>query len=163
VLDLNRVISDAGTLLQRLIGADVAMSCSLAPDLLPIKGHPGQIEQILVNLAVNARDAMPQGGTLAFETKNVSPPGSGEGRRAEDALMAGGAYVRLTVTDSGVGMDDHVKARLFEPFFTTKGPGQGTGLGLATINSIVSRSNGRIRVDSEPGAGTSFTIDFPAV
>ena len=145
VLDLNGVITDAGLLLQRLIGPEVEIRFSLADGLHPIKGHPGQIEQILVNLAVNARDAMPDGGRIEFETANVA------------------SYVRLTITDTGVGMDEGTKARLFEPFFTTKEPGKGTGLGLATVNTIVSRSNGRVSVKSEPGSGTTFTIDFPAV
>ena len=150
VLDLNGIITDAGLLLRRLIGPDVEISFTLADNLRPIKGHVGQIEQILVNLAINARDAMPSGGQLEFVTANIAPGGSG-------------SYVRLAVKDTGVGMDEPTKARLFEPFFTTKEPGKGTGLGLATVNSIVSRSNGRIGVESEPGAGTTFNIDFPAV
>jgi two-component system, cell cycle sensor histidine kinase and response regulator CckA len=150
VLDLNGVITDAGVLLRRLIGPEVEISFALADNLRPIKGHIGQIEQILVNLAINARDAMPSGGHLTFATANIAPAGSG-------------SYVRLAVKDTGVGMDEPTKARLFEPFFTTKDPGKGTGLGLATVNSIVSRANGRIGVESEPGAGTTFTIDFPAV
>ena len=152
VLDLNGIITDAGFLLRRLIGPDVEISYALADDLRPIKGHVGQLEQILVNLAINARDAMPAGGRLTFATSNVLP----------GALNGAGTYVRLIVQDTGVGMDEQTKARLFEPFFTTKEPGKGTGLGLATVNSIVSKANGRIAVDSEPGAGTTFNIDFPA-
>ena len=163
VLDLNGVISDAGSLLQRLIGSEVEMSFVLADDLRPVKGHPGQIEQILVNLAVNARDAMPEGGRLAFETVNVASAGSAGGRRRSDGNVPPGSYVRLTVKDTGTGMDEQTKARLFEPFFTTKAPGKGTGLGLATVNSIVSGASGRILVESEPGSGTTFKIDFPAV
>jgi two-component system cell cycle sensor histidine kinase/response regulator CckA len=147
VLDLNGVITDAGLLLRRLIGPDVEISFALAENLRPIKGHVGQIEQVLVNLAINARDAMPSGGHLTFETANIMP----------------GGYVRLRVTDTGVGMDEQTKARLFEPFFTTKEPGKGTGLGLATVNSIISRANGRIAVESQPGVGTTFNIDFPAI
>jgi len=150
VLDLNGVISDAGFLLRRLIGPDVEISFALADNLRPINGHVGQIEQILVNLAINARDAMPDGGHLTFETANIAPGGPG-------------SYVRLIVKDTGVGMDEPTKSRLFEPFFTTKEPGKGTGLGLSTVNSIVSRANGRIGVESEPGAGTTFNIDFPAI
>jgi len=147
VLDLNGVIADAGFLLRRLIGPDVEISFALADDLRPIKGHAGQIEQILVNLAINARDAMPGGGRLTFETANITP----------------GDYIRLRVIDTGVGMDEPIIARLFEPFFTTKEPGKGTGLGLSTVNSIVSKANGRIGVVSQPGADTTFDIDFPAV
>ena len=150
VLDLNGIISDAGGLLQRLIGPQVEVRFTLADNLHPIKGHPGQIEQILVNLAVNARDAMPGGGRLTFETANVA------------TTVGGNRHVRLIVTDTGTGMDELTKARLFEPFFTTKDPGKGTGLGLATVNSIVSRASGRIAVESEPGAGTTFRIEFPA-
>ncbi|HXD72946.1 MAG TPA: PAS domain S-box protein [Vicinamibacterales bacterium] len=149
VLDLNGIITDAGSLLKRLIGADVEIAFALADSLPPIKGHVGQIEQILVNLAINARDAMPEGGRITFATENV-----GAGSRS---------YVRLIVKDTGIGMDDKTRARLFEPFFTTKEEGKGTGLGLATVNSIVNRSNGRIEVISAPGAGTTFNIDFPAV
>jgi PAS domain S-box-containing protein len=145
VLDLNGVISDAGFLLRRLIGPDVEISFALADNLRPIKGHVGQLEQILVNLAINARDAMPAGGRLTFETANLTPDG----------------YVRLVVKDTGVGMDEQTRTRLFEPFFTTKEPGKGTGLGLATVNSIVSKANGRIGVESQPGVGTTFNLDFP--
>ena len=150
VLDLNDIITDAGLLLRRVIGPEVEISFTLEDNLRPIKGHIGQIEQILVHLAINARDAMPAGGQLTFATAN----------RASDA---DGSYVRLAVKDTGVGMDEQTKVRLFEPFFTTKAPGKGTGLGLATVNSIVARANGRIEVESEPGAGTTFNIDFPAI
>ena len=163
VLDLNGVITDAGSLLQRLMGPEVEMSFALAENLRPVKGHPGQIEQILVNLAVNARDAMPGGGRLEFETQNVASAGNVGGRRKSDGNIPPGSYVRLMVKDTGTGMDEHTKARLFEPFFTTKEPGKGTGLGLATVNSIVSGASGRISVESEPGSGTTFKIDFPAV
>lgn len=151
VLDLNGIISEAGFLLRRLIGPDVEITFSLDNDIPPIKGHVGQIEQILVNLAINARDAMPAGGRLTFATSNISAPGGA------------GTYVRLAVKDTGVGMDEQTKSRLFEPFFTTKEPGKGTGLGLATVNSIVSKANGRIAVETAVGVGTTFTIDFPAV
>jgi signal transduction histidine kinase len=161
VLDLNAVILGAGSLLQRLIGTEVEMSFKLASDLLPIKGHAGQLEQVLVNLAVNARDAMPEGGALRFETVNMSSMGAG-GRPMRDARVEPRISVRLIVADDGVGMDAETKDRLFEPFFTTKEPGKGTGLGLATVDSIVSRAGGRIGVASEPGQGTTFTIDFPS-
>jgi PAS domain S-box-containing protein len=145
VLNLNGVIADAGFLLRRLIGPDIEISFTLADNLQPIKGHVGQLEQVLVNLAINARDAMPAGGRLTFETANLAPD----------------AFVRLVVRDTGIGMDEPTRARLFEPFFTTKEPGKGTGLGLATVNSIVGHANGRIGVESEPGVGTTFNIDFP--
>ena len=151
VLDLNGIISEAGFLLRRLIGPDVEIAFALDNEIRPIKGHVGQIEQILVNLAINARDAMPDGGRLTFATSNLRAPGGA------------GTYVRLVVMDTGTGMDEHTKSRLFEPFFTTKEPGKGTGLGLATVNSIVSKANGRIEVQSQVGVGTTFNIDFPAV
>jgi PAS domain S-box-containing protein len=156
VLDPNAVVADAGKLLRRLIGEDVTLVTVLDPVVSRVYADPGQLGQVLLNLAVNARDAMPHGGRLSIETRNVEvadpPPGGRPGR-----------YVRVAVADTGVGMTDEVKARLFEPFFTTKGPGKGTGLGLATTYGIVQQSGGHIEVQSAPGAGTTFRVFLPAV
>jgi PAS domain S-box-containing protein len=158
ILDLNTVVTDMGQLLQRLIGEDVHFATRLAPDLWPVKADPGQIEQVIMNLAVNARDAMPGGGTLTIETANIE-------RQASDAREWGslqsGAYIALIIRDSGVGMDAATRARIFEPFFTTKPVGKGTGLGLATVHGIVNQSGGQIELASEPGRGTIFTILLP--
>jgi PAS domain S-box-containing protein len=158
VLDLSAVVLDMHGLLQRIIGEDVQLTNDLAPCLCPIKADPGQIEQIIMNLAVNARDAMPQGGRLTIATANVELT-EAEIRTRPD--LRPGSFVRLTVSDTGCGMDETVKARLFEPFFTTKEVGKGTGLGLATIYGIVQQSGGHIEVESEPGKGASFKIYLP--
>ena len=156
VLDLNAVVSDMHSMLQRLIGEDVDLVTVAAPDLWRIKADPAQLEQILMNLAVNARHAMPSGGKLTIETANVAL----DERYAGSPLAPeGGPHVMLAVADTGVGMDAETRARLFEPFFTTKE--QGTGLGLATVYTIVKRSGGSIWVDSEPGQGTTFRIHLP--
>jgi CheY-like chemotaxis protein len=159
LLDLNVVVARFENLLRRLIGADILLTTALAPDLARIKADPGQIEQVVMNLVVNARDAMPAGGRLSIETGNatVGPVG----RTAYPDLLPG-RYVRLTVSDTGTGMSDEVQANLFEPFFTTKGPGKGTGLGLATVYGIVKTCDGHVGVRSEPGAGATFTILLPA-
>jgi PAS domain S-box-containing protein len=146
-LDLNGVVRGAEKLLRRVLGEDVELLVRLEPGLPPIRGDAGQLEQAILNLAVNARDAMPRGGTLALETRTV-PDG-------------GGDHVSLVVRDSGTGMTPEVKAHLFEPFFTTKPPGEGTGLGLAMVYGIVRQSEGQIHVDSDPGRGTTFELRFP--
>jgi two-component system cell cycle sensor histidine kinase/response regulator CckA len=152
VLDLKATVTGTKKLLQRLIGADVEVTTSLAPDLGAVKADTGQLEQIIINLAVNARDAMPGGGRLAIDACNV-----------EDAPARPGRYVMLALSDTGIGMDDETKARIFEPFFTTKESGKGTGLGLATVYGIVERAGGFISVESAPGRGTSFKVYLPRV
>ena len=159
LLDLNLIVTDIRVLLDRLIGEDVKVVLGLGRALALVKADRGQIEQVILNLAVNARDAMPKGGTLTIETANIELD---ESRAMAHPALAAGPYVALTVTDTGTGMTDEVQARLFEPFFTTKGVGKGTGLGLATVHGIVTRGGGGgVTVDSALGRGTSFTVYFP--
>lgn len=160
VVDLNSVIANMKGLLQRLIGEDVAIQCMLTEGEARIKADVGQVEQVVMNLAVNARDAMPRGGRLTITTSHLEV-GSNQGPPIPE--VPPGRYVMLSVADTGCGMDADVRARLFEPFFTTKEPGQGTGLGLATVYGIVKQSEGFIQVQSEPGHGTTFHILFPRV
>jgi PAS domain S-box-containing protein len=159
LLDLNVVVADMQAMLGRLIGEDVNIVLRLRPDIAPVKADRGQMEQIVLNLAVNARDAMPTGGTLTIETAKVERDVH-DGRATQLALKPG-PYTALIVTDTGTGMSPEVQARLFEPFFTTKEIGKGTGLGLATVHRIVKQSGGRVDVSSEVGRGTSFTMYFP--
>jgi len=160
LLDLNALLADMERMLRRLIGEDIKLVTRTAPSLRPIKADPGQIEQIVMNLVVNARDAMPVGGILTIDTAGVE-------LNAETAHTHGvaphGHYVMMTVSDTGVGMTPEVQARIFEPFFTTKEAGRGTGLGLSTVYGIVKQSGGYMTVDSEPGRGTSFRIHLPQV
>ena len=164
-LDLNEVAVGVERMLRRILGEDIAHVQNLAPDLGVVLADPGQIEQVLMNLAVNARDAMGEGGTLTVETANVAieraPAGSAPPSERHGEAIAPGAYVRVTVTDTGCGMDAETKARLFEPFFTTKDKGKGTGLGLSTVYGIIKQSGGDIRVRSEPGRGTTFALYLP--
>lgn len=157
-LNLNDVVADMQKLLRRLIGEDIRFNTKFDPELKKVKTDPGQIEQVVVNLAVNARDAMPRGGTLTIETANFEVDREYAARHVG---LAAGNYVMLAVSDTGCGMDQETKARIFEPFFTTKEKGKGTGLGLSTVYGIVTQSGGNIWVYSEPGRGTVFKVYLP--
>ena len=156
VFDLNELVADMQALLERLVGEDVEVAVKTDPDLGRVLADPGQIEQVVMNLVVNARDAMPDGGRMTLRTENVEILGS-DGNGGPRA----GAYVALSVSDTGIGMDEHVRARIFEPFFTTKPTGKGTGLGLSTVYGIVEQSGGHVGVESTRGAGTTFRVLLP--
>jgi PAS domain S-box-containing protein len=160
VLDLNVVLADVSEMLHRLIGENIEVKIVPGRSLGRIKTDPSQMEQVILNLAVNSRDAMPDGGKLTIETCNVQLDDNGS--RIHDGAPAG-KYVLLSVSDTGIGMDRETRAHIFEPFFTTKEPGKGTGLGLATVYGVVKHSDGWIWVDSEPGRGTTFNIHLPRV
>ena len=162
VLDLNRIVGEMGRMLVRVIGEDVVLVTRLADGIGAVEADRGQLEQVLMNLVVNARDAMPRGGTLTIETSEVEIGVEiGVERAAELGKAPPGRYVALTVRDTGTGMDAGTLAHIFDPFFTTKETGQGTGLGLATVYGIVQQNGGVIAVDSAPAAGTRFTIYLP--
>jgi PAS domain S-box-containing protein len=159
-IDLNQTVGNLKSMLSRLIREDITLTCQLAPTPALVKIDPGQIEQVLLNLVVNARDALPGGGAIAIEVARVPAADADvpfdHGARARE-------YVRLRVADNGVGIAPELQPRVFEPFFTTKAVGQGSGLGLASVHGVVHQSNGTIAVHSVPGAGTTFTMHFPAV
>jgi two-component system cell cycle sensor histidine kinase/response regulator CckA len=158
VLDLNESVSEIQMMLARVIGEDIELVAKLHPSLSPVKADPGQIEQVVMNLAINARDAMPQGGRLTMETSNVELAAE----QARECDLPAGRYVMLTVSDTGHGMEAATLAHIFEPFFTTKPRGKGTGLGLATVYGILKQSGGSIRVESEAKRGSMFRIYLPA-
>src|SRR6202022_2671519 len=157
VIELNTIVVEMGKMLPRLIGEDIEYVFFSDPKLAPVKADPGQIEQVILNLAVNARDAMPSGGSLTVRPTNIASEEIKAGKRPP---MTPGKYVLLSVTDTGHGMDEATKSHIFEPFFTTKEVGKGTGLGLATVYGIVKQSGGFIWVVSTPNEGTTFEVFF---
>src|SRR5690606_284089 len=155
--DLNETVRGVAKMLERTIGADVQLRLDLEGQPCTVRADVGQIEQILVNFAVNARDAMPSGGTLTLTTARIDVTADSGGE------IPPGPYVALRVADTGIGMDAATRDRIFEPFFTTKEVGRGTGLGLSTVYGIVRQHGGHITVETEPGRGTMFTIHFPRI
>src|SRR5246500_2422119 len=158
ILDINQIVSNTGKMLRRLIKENIELDVILEPNLDLVSADPGQIEQVILNLVVNARDALPKGGKLRIQTSNVRME-----NETRQAGMLPGCYVLLEVSDTGTGMDQETQAHIFEPFFTTKAVGKGTGLGLATVYGIVKQNNGKIEVQSTVGRGSSFKIYLPAV
>ena len=160
ILDVNQIVFNMEKMLRRLIGENIELVTIPTSDLGKVKADPGQIEQVIVNLALNARDAMPQGGRITIETENVDVD---ESFARESPGIPAAACVKLLFRDNGIGMDEGTKAHIFEPYFTTKEVGKGVGLGLATVNGIIRQSGGDIQVESEPGQGSIFTILLPRV
>jgi len=159
IVNLNDVVQELERMLRRLIGEDIQLETVTARPLHPVIVDPGQMEQVLLNLVINARDAMPGGGTLRIETANTTAPPEMAGSSPDAAAQP---CISLTITDTGCGIPSEIRSRIFEPFFTTKDPGKGTGLGLAMVYGVVTQTGGCITVDSEPGRGTRFTIYLPA-
>src|SRR5205085_5927074 len=160
VVDLNEVVGDMQRMLHRLIGEHIELIRIPAAELGHVQVDPGQLQQVILNLVINARDAMPHGGKLILETANVEID---EAAAQQQAPLRPGSFVMLAVTDTGIGMDSETQAHMFEPFYTTKEHGKGTGLGLATVYGIVRQSGGSIAVTSRPGTGTTFKIFLPRV
>ena len=158
LIDLNEIVEGMATMLKRMLGEDVLLSTALDPELGPTLADPTQLEQVVLNLAINARDAMPKGGSLVLRTEGVE---FGEDDELPHPDLVPGSYVTLIVRDTGGGMDPSLADQVFEPFFTTKDVGEGTGLGLATVHGIVSQSGGAIWIDSTLGEGTCFTVCLP--
>ncbi|PYX32066.1 MAG: hypothetical protein DMG77_04425 [Acidobacteria bacterium] len=160
VIDLNALVGEMSKMLRGLLGEEMELAVKLDPWLGSISADPGQLEQVIMNLVVNARDAMPQGGRLGIETANMNVQ---DGSARHHAVVPAGKYVRLTVSDSGIGMDSETQSHIFEPFFTTKSKEEGTGLGLSVVYNIVRNSGGHLWVNSEPGHGSAFHVYFPRV
>lgn len=160
ILNKNALLTDMEKMLPRLIGEDIALDLTLDPTLAQVKADPGQVEQVIMNLALNARDAMPDGGKLTIQTANVNLDTAYTHQHPGSRV---GSYVMLRVTDTGTGIDPEIQAQIFEPFFTTKERDKGTGLGLATVYGVVKQSGGYIAVDSEKGKGASFSVYLPRV
>lgn len=161
VINLNDIVRDMKDMMERLIGEDIELTAVLDRHLSDVKADPGQIEQVIMNLVINARDAMPQGGHIVIETTDIFPGQDNDSPHS--ASLPSGDYVCLSIRDTGCGMDSETASRIFEPFFTTKGEGKGTGLGLSTAYGIISQSGGSIEVESEIGKGTAFSIYLPAL
>jgi CheY-like chemotaxis protein len=160
VVAIEDIVTNVTKILRRLIGEDIELSLNLASTPSIVRIDPGQLEQVIMNLAVNARDAMPSGGRVTISTSTVTIDAAAAGQREP---VEAGRFARLSIADTGSGMDAATRVRIFEPFFTTKGVGKGTGLGLATVYGIVRQSGGRIDVESEPRQGATFTIHLPVV
>jgi signal transduction histidine kinase len=160
-IDINEIVGAVARMARRLIGTEVSLKLELAPSPGSVLADPAQIEQVLLNLIVNARDAMPGGGMITVQTANVQL--SAQSPEISQAGIAPGPFVMLAVIDHGIGMDQATQARIFEPFFTTKETGRGTGLGLSTVYGSVRQTGGAITVDSQPGKGSSFRVYLPAI